>query len=190
MIVLVLGVGTYKRNEVWRDPVTLWQDVAEKSPRKVRPYNNLGAALNDAGRPMDAIRVLSQAIRIRPDHPEAYYNLGRSFLLIGRNAEAVQMLQEAISLKPDYDNAFVNLAAALNRSGRFLETVTILEQRLARLSERADARFNLGVAYAYLGNLPAARRELAAVARLDARLAQTLGGLLPGPGQAFSPGKR
>jgi len=178
LIVLGLGAGTYKRNVVWGDAVSLWEDVIRKSPRKVRPYNNLGSSLNDAGRPMDAVRVLSQAVRLRPGHPEAHYNLGRSYLMIGRNADAAKMLREAIRLKPDYDDALVNLAAALIRAGQFGEAVVLLEQKLGRLGERPDARFNLGVAYAYLGNLEAARRELAAVTRLDARLAPPLANLL------------
>ena len=98
--------------------------------------------------------------------------------MIGRNADAAKMLREAIRLKPDYDDALVNLAAALIRAGQFGEAVVLLEQKLGRLGERPDARFNLGVAYAYLGNLEAARRELAAVTRLDARLAPPLANLL------------
>jgi tetratricopeptide (TPR) repeat protein len=178
LIVLVLAAGTYQRNAVWRDGVRMWEDVVRKSPGKVRAYNNLGASLNDGGRPFEAIRVLDQAIRLKPDHPEAHYNIGRSYILVDRRTEAVLAFREAIRLKPDYDDAYVNLAGSLNRTGQFPEAAALLEERIGRLGHRADARFNLGVAYAYLGNREAARRELAAVARLDTSLAKTLATLV------------
>ena len=182
LIILGLSVATFKRNTVWRDGITLWEDAVRKSPGKVRPYNNLGAALVDANRPIEAFPVLLRAIEIKPSHVDAWYNLGRAYILTDQNTKAVQMLREATRLKPDYYNAYVNLAAALIRGRRFQEAATLLEQHLDHLVQRADARFNLGVAYAYLGNLEGARGELEAVVRLDPRLAPHLSDLLRRPG--------
>jgi protein O-mannosyl-transferase len=178
LVICGFGVATYQRNQVWQSKITLWQDVAVKSPGKVRPFNNLGAALNEDGRFPEAISVLSRAIEIKPDHPEAWYNLGRTYILTGQYSKAIPLLEKAIRLKPDYVDAFINLAAALNRQRRFGETIALLENQLNRWGERAELRFNLGVAYAYTGNLPAAQTELAAVYRLDPALASQLSKLL------------
>ena len=183
LIIVGFGSATFLRNQVWGDSITLWRDTVMKSPAKVRPYNNLGASLNDAGRQEDAMVVLAQAVSIKPDHPESWYNLGRSYLLAGRTAEAVPSLERALRLKPDYGDAYANLAAALNQERRFQETVTLLEQNLNWLGERAEVRFNLGVAYAFLGNLGFARKELAAVYRLDPTLAPQLADLLERAGR-------
>jgi cytochrome c-type biogenesis protein CcmH/NrfG len=183
LIILCFGVGTYRRNGVWQSSVSLWRDVVQKSPGKVRPYNNLGAALNDAGQPQEAIPVLTQAVRVKPDHADAWYNLGRSYLFTNQSGEAVKSLQEAIRLNPDYDDAFVNLAAALNRERRFADAAQILEGKLGRLGGRAEARFNLGVAYFFLGKREGARRELQAVVLLDPRIAAPLADLLRAAGK-------
>jgi len=178
LVISAFGTATYQRNQVWENKITLWRDVAEKSPGKVRPYNNLGAALNEEGRFPEAISALSRAIAIKPDHPEAWYNLGRTHVLTGQYAKAIPFLEKAIRLKPNYVDAYINLAAALNRERRFGETVALLENKLSRWGERAELRFNLGVAYAYTGNLPAAQKELEAVYRLDPALAPQLSNLL------------
>ncbi|OGR00398.1 MAG: hypothetical protein A2505_08390 [Deltaproteobacteria bacterium RIFOXYD12_FULL_55_16] len=183
LIIVGFGWATVQRNQVWGDSITLWQDTALKSPAKVRPYNNLGAALNDANRLEEAMVVLLQAVRIKPDHSEAWYNLGRSYILADRNAEAVPNLERAVWLKPDFGEAYANLAAALNRERRFQETVILLERNLNWLGKRVEVRFNLGVAYVFLGNLESARNELAVLSRLDPALAAQLANLLNGAGQ-------
>lgn len=174
LIGFTLSAATYRRNQVWSSSVTLWQDAVRKSPGKVRPYNNLGASLNDAGRVAEAIPVLSAAIKVKPDHSEAYYNLGRSFLLTGRNIEAAEMMLVATRLKPDYYDAYVNLTAAYLQTGRFHDVVRIIESHLDQLGRRADARFNLGVAAHCLGDDVTASRELTLLRQLDGQYAAQL----------------
>jgi protein O-mannosyl-transferase len=173
-IMLALMFATLSRNEIWKDNVTLWQDAVEKSPGKVRPYNNLGAALSDVDRNEEAIRVLKRAISIKPDHPEAYYNLGRLYLIQGKMDDAITLLGTAIKLKPDYNDAYVNLAAVYIRVGRVKEAIALLEHVLPSLDDRPDVHFNLGVAFYVNGDVPAAMRELAALERLDTHFAANL----------------
>jgi tetratricopeptide (TPR) repeat protein len=174
LLVLVLGIATLQRNHVWGDAIRLWQDVVAKSPEKVRPYNNLGVALTNAGRLPEAIEVFSRAIKMDPSHPHAYNNLGRAFILTDRSEDALPLLRMAIRLDLDYDDAYINLAAALNQTRRFRETIALLEPNLGLLGERVEAHYHLGVAYVFLGKREAARRKLAIVSRADADLAADL----------------
>jgi tetratricopeptide (TPR) repeat protein len=173
-VIGMVSVATYRRNLVWGDSVTLWADVARKSPGKVRSYNNLGASLMDADRYDEAIAVLSTAIRVKPDHPEAYYNMGRAYLLTGRDHEAIGMLTKAIGLKLDYTDAYINLSAAYNRVNQFQETVRLVETAPLLLKNKPEAHFNLGVAYASLGKKDLAFRELGMIQPSDPKLAEVL----------------
>jgi len=47
--VLVLAGLCWARNDLWRDPVRLWADAVEKSPRKVRGRTNLATLMMDRG---------------------------------------------------------------------------------------------------------------------------------------------
>ena len=177
-VIVILSVTTYRRNLVWRDPVTFWSDVVRKSPGKVRPYNNLGASLMDLDRYDEAITVLSTAIRVKSDHPEAYYNLGRAYLLTGRDLEAISMLISAIGIKPDYADAYTNLAAAYNRVNQFQETVRLIEAAYRLLGDKPEAHFNLAVAYVFLGKRDYAFRELGVIKPFDPYLARVLENIL------------
>ncbi len=44
-ILAICSVLTYQRSAVWANPVALWQDAANKSPRKWRPHFQLASAL-------------------------------------------------------------------------------------------------------------------------------------------------
>lgn len=76
IVSLLLSVATYKRNLVWRDPVTLWGDVVTKAPGNSRGQNNFGEALEKLGKIDEAIRHYSGAVQIDPEYVDAHFNLG------------------------------------------------------------------------------------------------------------------
>jgi tetratricopeptide (TPR) repeat protein len=168
LLVLSLGVATFQRNQVWGDAIRLWQDAVAKSPGKARPYNNLGVALNRAGRSAEAIQVLSRAIAIDPMHPDAYNNLGRAYISTGQSSAALPVLRTAIRINAEFKGAYINLAAALNQVRQFRETVNLVEQNFDLLGDQVEAHYHLGVAYAFLGDRAAARRQLEIVSRYGA----------------------
>jgi Flp pilus assembly protein TadD len=171
----ILAVATFRRSEVWASEITLWSDVVAKSPRRARGHESLGTALGDAGRHEEAVRELTIAIRLDPGRPEPYYNLGRVLLAAGtRTEDAAALLSRAVAMRPDWPEAHANLAAALNALGRFPETIGLLERAPAGVAASAEARFNLAVAYAAVGDVPRARAELATLRRLSPELAARL----------------
>ena len=167
LLVVVLGVATWQRNHVWGNAIRLWQDVAAKSPRKGRPINNLGVALEAAGRRAEAFKTLSRAVAVDPGYYKSYYNLADLYLVSGQPAPALPLLQTAIRLKPDFTEAYVEMGAVLMRAGNFREVATFLERNLDRIGDNAEAHFYLGSAYAFLGNREAAMGELKIVSRHD-----------------------
>jgi Flp pilus assembly protein TadD len=177
-LLLVLGFATYQRNHVWGDAIRLWQDVAIKSPNKGRPLNNLGVALEDAGRRPEAFKAMSKAIEVDPNYYKSYYNLADLYLVSDQPGTALQLLQTAIRLNPNFTEAYVSVGAALMRAGKFREVTIFLEQNLDRIADNAEARFYLGASYAFLGNRERAMRELAILSKLDASYAANLAGMM------------
>ena len=174
LIIISLSVATWQRNAVWADNITLWQDVLRKSPGKVRPWYNLGCYLYEAGRAEQAIRVLSQAVRMDPEHADAWHNLGLSHLLLNRVQEAVPLLRRAVRLNPELSNAIANLAVALIRAGQPGEAILILERNIERFAAWPEVHLNLGIAYAITGNLATAQRQLAVLDHLAPHLTPAL----------------
>lgn len=75
LVACVLAAVTIARNEVYRSEVALWEDAAQKSPRKARVHNNLGYAYQLAGRDADAEGAYAQALLLQPGYVKAAKNL-------------------------------------------------------------------------------------------------------------------
>lgn len=174
LVVAGLAVVTWQRNEVWSSNVKIWQDTAEKSPDKVRPWYNFGTYLDDEGKPEEAIQALTRAITLDPQHAEAWHNLGRAYIHAGRSQEAVPRLRNAVRLDPEMLNAIINLAVALIQAGKPEEAIFIFERNLHRFADWPEVHLNLCIAYALTGDLAAARRELAVLERLAPHLTPPL----------------
>ena len=74
-VVLVLAALTFARNEVWRNPLALWQDALAKSPGKARVLGNVGAALHLEGRWKEAIPLYCKALALDPNDKRLKANL-------------------------------------------------------------------------------------------------------------------
>jgi len=132
---------------------------------RVRPnseeYNNLGLAYETKGMVDAAVEMYRMAIRWDAANAEAYNNLGKVYLLYqNRIEEAMMLFNKALELRPDSIDASINLAAAHIRGRRFHDAVPILETVIAKGPGRADAHYNLGVAYHCLGNAGASNNEM------------------------------
>ncbi|MBI4823379.1 MAG: tetratricopeptide repeat protein [Nitrospirae bacterium] len=98
---LVLSPATYKRNTVWGSEISLWEDVARKSPNKARVYNNLGAVYEEKGLIDNAIKHYQSAVRLKPDLIEAHYNLGIVYIDKGDLDKARKELEMALQINPN-----------------------------------------------------------------------------------------
>jgi Flp pilus assembly protein TadD len=121
LLVAVLAASSFARSAVYKDEITLYSDIVEKSPNKARPHNNLGEVLKKAGRIPEAQAHLERAIAIEPDYPDALNNLATIYSNIGRKGEAIVMLQRCLSLNPGHVQARFNLAMQLYENGMVAE---------------------------------------------------------------------
>jgi hypothetical protein len=65
---------TFLRNELWREPILIWEDALAKSPHKARVHANLGASLHHVGRLDEAIAYYCKALEIDPESHRAETN--------------------------------------------------------------------------------------------------------------------
>ena len=119
-----LGIATRARNQVWADPIALYEDALRKAPRKARVYDNLGVLYLEAGRPAAAIPVLGEAVRLQPRAVEAWYNLGLANLCLSRWDKAADGFRGALKIKPDHRKALTGLSMAQRRIPAFANKVS------------------------------------------------------------------
>lgn len=142
---LVLATLTWRRNEVWRTRVGLWQDTVQQSPRKARPHINLGVAYHYEQQYEQAVRCYRQAIALEPRFVKAYNNLGVTLRHLRRYDEAIQEHLKALRLRPDDAEAMANLGLLYRLTGRLDESVAILQQAIQRRPDMAAGHYYLGL---------------------------------------------
>ncbi|MBI4690486.1 MAG: tetratricopeptide repeat protein [Nitrospirae bacterium] len=118
-VVIVLSIAAYQRNTVWKDVISLWEDVIKKSPGKARGHNNLSAGYKDKRMYDRAIEHSQIALRLKPDYLEAYINLGDSYRYKGLIDKAIIQYQSAIKINPDFGRSYSSLGTAYYEKGLF-----------------------------------------------------------------------
>ncbi len=166
-ILLLLSGLTYARNKVWQTDVSLWKDAVKKSPKRARPYNNLGVALADDGKNKEAIARYSEAIRINPGYPDAHYNLAIALVDEGKNKEAIAHYSKAIRINPNFANAHYNLGNALVNLGSLKDAIRHYSEALRIDPSYAEAHYNLGIVLTEQGKINEAIRHYSEALRIN-----------------------
>ena len=82
-------------------------------PEDAQAHNNLGNALAEQGKVVEATEHYREALWLNIDNPEAHFNLALALLSQGKRDEATAHLTEAVRLKPDYKAAQTQLNSLL-----------------------------------------------------------------------------
>jgi tetratricopeptide (TPR) repeat protein len=172
-ITLVFAAWTYERNAVWSNAVTLWSDVVKKSPRKVRPHNNLGNALKNQGKIEEAIVHFNKALQINPGYSKAHNNLGTALVSQGKTDEALKHFGIALYINPNYAAAHSNIGVALAGRNQIEKAIVHFRAALRLKPDSAGVHSNLGAALVRQGKLQEALEHLHTALRLKPDDVQT-----------------
>lgn len=128
--VIACSVGTYHRNQVWRDEASLWRDVTEKSPRNGRGWMNYGLTQMSANDLMGALTSFQQALQYSPNYSFLAINLGVLYGALGQDANAEQQFQRALQLAPGDSIPYAYYARWLDSRSRLQEAESLAHTAL------------------------------------------------------------
>jgi len=106
---LALTWGSFQRNRVWENELTLWADSVAKSPEKERPMMHYANAISARGRYQEALPLYEKALRIDPDNATARYNLGIVLKRLGDYPRAVEEWRKVVAIDTAHPNVHNNL---------------------------------------------------------------------------------
>jgi tetratricopeptide (TPR) repeat protein len=151
-IIIVLTSATYARNTVWKDKITLWQDVVNKSPNKEVAHYNLGSSYQQHNLLDKAIESYEIALTLEPAaRIETYYNLAVAYRSKGMVDKAIQQYKIVINLKSDHYNAHTNLGIEYNAKGLTEKAIKHYKTAIRIKPDEAKPYNSLGNAYASKG---------------------------------------
>jgi len=150
-IIAIFSVLAYKRNQVWRNDIVLWSDVVNKSPGKVRPYNNRGLAYFGQGQYDKAIIDFSRAISLGRNYADGYYNRGLAYQKTGEYARAISDYGEAIRINPEYLKAYINRGQVYSMGKEYQKAFFDFKRATEISPIEVAGYFNLAYLYLTLG---------------------------------------
>lgn len=115
LIIAVLAWAAHKRNQVWENETTLWQDIKLKATGKLRPYIHLGVSYIMKGEYDSALNEFNQALLIRDDDFKVYHNRGIVYDMKGDYKNALDDYTKAIALNDRAAVSYSNRANILVR---------------------------------------------------------------------------
>ncbi len=157
LLIISLCLGTYTRNEVWKNERSLWLDAMSKAPDHFRPlvYLALDSVEKDSPSPEDyrgALVLLKRAYGLAKADYEKNLVLGNMatiFLHTGNYEKAVEVFEKSLAYSPENDFDRYKMAKALVKLGRIKEA----EKHARQLAERSAnnvACLNLSGLVSYL----------------------------------------
>ena len=137
VVVAALAVLTWQQSRQYSDAGTLYRTTLRANPDAWMAHVNLGwltlrtlppAPRSGESEPHRAeleqtVTHLRNALRIKPDIPQAHNNLGTALMRLDRLEEALAAYRQALSLSPDDAGVRHNLAMLLERMERYEEAV-------------------------------------------------------------------
>jgi predicted O-linked N-acetylglucosamine transferase (SPINDLY family) len=103
------------------------------------------------GQPAEALRLISEAMRMRRPSPQILVNHGMILHALDRSEEALACFDAALKQKSKFAEAHNNRGAVLAALGRHEEAVACFHKALALKTDYANAHYNLGSSLRVLG---------------------------------------
>jgi protein O-GlcNAc transferase len=140
---LARAVGLHQRGLI-DDAAALYECVLAADKCNFDALHLLGVIQAQRGRPAEAVRLLSESVRIRPQAADAHVNLARVLAMLDRHEEALASLDRALALDASHVLALTNRGATLKALGRLHEAVATYDRALSIKPDYADALYNRG----------------------------------------------
>ena len=144
MVLVVLGVLTWRQASIYRDDETLNRHIIALNPQARNAHLGLGVALYKQARYEEALEAIRVAVEQTPDFSKAHVNLSAILHKLGRYEEALEAIRVAVEQTPDFSEAHANLGLILYELGRYEEAEIHLRRAIALDPQARDAHLNLG----------------------------------------------
>jgi len=161
---------TFQRNSVWKNEMTMLNDVIQKSPHKERPLNNRGLIFSTQGKLPQAIADFTKAIEINPTYTNAYINRGFMYNKQGDFNLAILDYSRAIEINPRLPEALIDRGNVFLKLGNTQQALSDFQNAVTLTPDNpyfADTYFDLGYIYYKQGNFIQAVSNYSKVIRIN-----------------------
>jgi len=183
LVSLLLLATTWKRNLVWADEVTLWEDAVSKNPYSSRAWNNLGGVLITRKDGDKALRALIRSVELDPSRADAMNNIGIALDLMGayrdRFNRTKEMFRDPLAVQGETVNRWLgdvynNLGLAYELTGNLPKAAENYRNAIGYYPALGIAYFNLGIVSVAMGDYGKYAEQLQILMMFNPPLAERL----------------
>jgi protein O-mannosyl-transferase len=161
-ILIALGARTYRRNEDWKNTLTLALATLRDSPTSPLMNDLAAGELVSHGDAARAVPLLLEAVRQSPEQPLYHSHLGTVYYRQGKLDDAAGELSQAIHLQPNDADAHNNLGVVYLDQHKTDQAIAEFEAAVKANPGRPDPHTNLGSVYLERHQLDSAAAEFRA----------------------------
>ena len=132
------GLNLHQRGNL-NDAQIIYEQILSIQENNFDALQLLGALFAQVKKYPQAIKFLSKAIIVNPNHAGCFSNLGISFQKLRRLEEALSSYDKAISLQADYAEAYSNRGAVLKELKRLDEALSSYDKAISIKGDYAEA---------------------------------------------------
>ncbi|PTY08175.1 hypothetical protein DB347_00890 [Opitutaceae bacterium EW11] len=169
--VFAAGVGTWLRNGVYSDDLTLWQDTVAIRPQSAIAQANVGTALYSRGRIAESLPYYRRSLELNAANPSTPYNLGLALAKLGRHAEALPFFDRTLELNRRFYLAHFRKGISLRELGRPADAYREFMLALETKSDFAESYEQIGALLVLQERWPDAARFCAEALQINPKLA-------------------
>ena len=152
MYILLLSGLTFQRTKTWKNSLTLWDDVINKTGNTYFPLMKRGITYRQLGNYDAAFVDLNASVKLNSDSYYAYENRGYIYLLREDYTKAKDDFKKSVELYPKSSYAYCSLGFAYRKLGNYQKALESLNAAIGFNKNYADAYKNRGYVFIGLNN--------------------------------------
>ncbi|MES2680668.1 MAG: glycosyltransferase family 39 protein [Bacteroidota bacterium] len=146
LLLLLLGLASFSRSNVWKSGISLYEDILKQFPNSFVALNSVGVEYMLRDNNEKALYFLNRSIEVAPYNYKGFYNKGLFYLKNQKPAMAVENFNKSIEIYR-YSKAYVGRASAYHQLGDIPGAMRDANSALAIEKNNAKAHFVLGNCY-------------------------------------------
>jgi len=166
IVIGLLSVATYMRNEALGDSIKMWENTIKRFPRHINAHVRFGLFYCQRLMYAEAAEQYELAINLQYNSAKLHNDLGCIYQVRRMADKAIEQFKIALKFEPDDAEAHNNLAVVYDSINMPDEAI---EQYLIAIKlkpDYAEAHYNLGVVFYRTGNTEKARTELTSALKI------------------------
>ncbi|MDM8517264.1 tetratricopeptide repeat protein [Desulfobacterales bacterium HSG16] len=114
---------TWFQIQYWRNSITLFEHAIYVNPDNALAHNNLAFRLAQTGKPDEAVKHYTEALRINPNYLDSFYGMGLVSITHGKLDKAVEYFIRVLSINPEHLLSHLNLGILYFNIGKLDKAV-------------------------------------------------------------------